>query len=140
MQNWSRILADKRGDNDMGEIQIIEAMDKQGVALVVCAVFLGLAIWLIKHYVNQQTEDRKVFVKQQEEDRGIIMGLFQNELKDLHNDSLLNAKLNRRSVTMLKTLTNQFTGLAEYLNRHFNGCADKVNFRKKVKKADGQKK
>ncbi len=123
----------------MGEIQIIEAMDKQGVALVVCAVFLGLAIWLIRHYVNQQTEDRKVFVKQQEEDRKIIMGLFQNELKDLHGDSLLNAKLNRKSITMLGTLTNRFVSLTEYLNSHFNGCADRVNFRKKVK-ANGQKK
>ncbi len=124
----------------MGEIQIIEAMDEQGVALVICALLLGLAIWLIRHYVNQQTEDRKVFVKQQEEDRGIIMGLFQNELKDLHGDSLLNAKLNRKSITMQKKLINQFTGLTEYLNRHFNGCADRVNFKKKVNKANGQKK
>ena len=118
----------------MGEIQVIEAMDKQGVALVVCAVFLVLAIWLIRHYVNQQTEDRKVFVKQQEEDRSTIMGLFQNELKDLHKDSSINAKLNRKSITMLGTLTNRFTSLTEYLNHHFNGCVDKVNYKKKVKK------
>ena len=124
----------------MGEIQIIEAMSKYGVELVICAILLGLSIWLIRHYVNQQTEDRKVFVKQQEEDRKIIMGLFQNELKDLHNDSLLNAKLNRKSITMLGTLTNRFTSLTEYLNRHFNGCADKVNFKKKVNKINGQKK
>lgn len=123
----------------MGEIQVIEAMDKQGVALVVCAVFLVLAIWLIRHYVNQQTEDRKVFVKQQEENRATIMGLFQNELKDLHGDSLLNAKLNRKSITMLGTLTNKFISLTEYLNRHFNGCADKVNFKKKDK-TNGRKK
>ena len=123
----------------MGEIQIIEAMDKQGVAIVVCAVFLVLAIWLIRHYVNQQTEDRKVFIKQQEEDRATIMGLFKNELKDLHKDSSINAKLNRKSITMLGTLTNRFTGLTEYLNHHFNGCADKVNFRKKVSKTNGRK-
>jgi hypothetical protein len=124
----------------MGEIQIIEAMDKNGVALVVCAVFLGLAIWLIKHYVNQQTEDRKVFVKQQEEDRATIMGLFQNELKDLHKDSSINTKLNYKSIAMLKTLTNRFTSLTEYLNLHFNGCVDKVNFKKRVSKKNGQKK
>ena len=124
----------------MGEIQIIEAMSKYGVELVICAILLGLAIWLIRHYVNQQTEDRKVFVKQQEEDRATIMGLFQNELKDLHKDSLLNAKLNRKSITMLGTLTNRFTSLTEYLNRYFNGCANRVNFKKKVKKVNGQKK
>jgi len=129
----------KDGDN-MGEIQIIEAMAKHGVELVICAILLALAIWLIRHYVSQQTEDRKVFVKQQEEDRKTIMGLFKNELKDLHSDSLLNAKLNRKSITMLGTLTNRFTSLTEYLNRYFNGCADKVNFKKKDKKANGQKK
>lgn len=123
----------------MGEIQIIEAMSKNGVAIVVCGVLLGMAIWLIRHYVNQQAEDRKVFVRQQKEDRATIMGLFQNELKDLHKDSSLNARLNRKSVNMLKVLTTQFTGLAEYLNRHFNGCADKVNCKKKAK-ANGQKK
>lgn len=124
----------------MGEIQIIEAMSEHGVELVICAILLGLAIWLIKHYVNQQTEDRKVFVRQQEEYTANIMGLFKNELKDLHKDSLLNAKLNRKSITMLGTLTNRFTSLTEYLNHHFNGCVDKVNFRKKVNKANGQKK
>ena len=123
----------------MGEIQVIEAMSKYGVAIVVSAILLVLAIWLIKHYVSQQTEDRKVFVKQQEEDRATIMGLFQNELKDLHKDSLLNAKLNRRSVNMLGTLTNRFTSLTEYLNRHFNGNFDKVNFKKKDNKANGRK-
>lgn len=118
----------------MGEIQIIEAMSKYGVAIVVSAILLILTVWLIRHYVNQQTEDRKVFVKQQEEDRKTIMGLFQNELKDLHSDSLLNAKLNRKSITMLGTLTNRFISLTEYLNRHFNGNVDKVNFKKKVNK------
>jgi len=69
-----------------------------------------------------------------------IMGMFKNELKDLHKDSLLNARLNRKNIKMQKTLINQFTGLTEYLNRHFNGCADKVNFRKKVKKANEREK
>jgi len=124
----------------MGEIQIIEAMSKHGVSIVVSAILLGLAIWLIKHYVNQQTEDRKVFVKQQEEDRATIMGLFQNELKDLHKDSSINTKLNYKSIAMLGTLTNRFTSLTEYMNHHFNGCTDKVNFRKKVNKANGRKK
>lgn len=63
-----------------------------------------------------------------------IMGMFKNELKDLHKDSLLNAKLNRKSITMQKKLIYQFTGLTEYLNLHFNNCADKVNIKKKVKK------
>ena len=68
-----------------------------------------------------------------------IMGMFKNELKVLHKDSLLNARLNRKSIKMQKTLINQFTGLTEYLNRHFNGCIDKVNFKKGVNKTNGRK-
>jgi len=68
-----------------------------------------------------------------------IMGMFKNELKTLHKDSLLNARLNRKSINMTKTLTNQFTGLAEYLNLHFNNCVEKVNCKKKDKKANGRK-
>lgn len=68
-----------------------------------------------------------------------IMGMFKNELKELHKDSLLNAKLNRKSIDMQKKLINQFTALTEYLNFHFNGCVDKINFKKKVKKTDEQK-
>ncbi len=68
-----------------------------------------------------------------------IMGMFKNELKELHKDGLMNAKLNRRSIDMQKKLTNQFTALTEYLNSHFNGCVDKVNSKKGVKKLNGRK-
>lgn len=63
-----------------------------------------------------------------------IMGMFKNELKELHKDGLMNAKLNRKSINMQKKLINQFTALTEYLNSHFNNCVDKVNFKKKVNK------
>ena len=69
-----------------------------------------------------------------------IMGMFKNELKELHKDGLMNAKLNRKSINMQKKLITQFTALTEYLNAHFNGCVDKVNFKKKVNKANGEKK
>lgn len=67
-----------------------------------------------------------------------IMGMFKNELKVLHKDSLLNARLNRKSIKMQKTLIDQFTALAEYLNLHFNNCVEKVNCKKKGK-ANGKK-
>jgi len=94
---------------------MVKVMSDYG-AIAIAMVLVGLCIWLIKYFVKQQTKDREG-----------IMGLLQNELKDLHNDSLMNADLNRRSISMLGTLT-------EYINKHFNGCADKVIFEKKVKK------
>ena len=68
-----------------------------------------------------------------------IMGMFKNELRVLHKDSLLNARLNRKSIKMQKTLIGQFMALTEYLNRHFNGNMDRINFKKKVKKTDEKK-
>jgi len=68
-----------------------------------------------------------------------IMGMFKNELKELHKDGLMNAKLNRKSINMQKKLINQFAALTEYLNAHFNGCADKINFKKRVNKTNGRK-
>ena len=112
----------------MGEDLIADLVNKY-MAIGIGAVLVACSIWLIKHYVTQQTEDRKIFVKQQTEDRATIMGLFQNELKDLHKDSSLNVKINQKSVKMLKTLLDRFTSLTEYLNRHFNGCVDKVNYK-----------
>jgi hypothetical protein len=104
--DWSK------GDEAMNET-MVKIMSDYG-AIGIAIVLVGLCIWLIKYFVKQQTKDREG-----------IMGLLQNELKDLHNDSLMNADLNRSSISMLGTLT-------EYLNRHFNGCTDKVNFEKKT--------
>ena len=94
---------------------IVELINNYG-KLGVQGVLIILVAWLVWYLIRS------------------IMGMFKNELKVLHKDSLLNARLNRKSINMQKILINQFTGLAEYLNRHFNGCADKVNFKKKVKK------
>ena len=96
---------------------MVKVMSDYG-AIAIAMVLVGLCIWLIKYFVRQQTKDREG-----------IMGLLQNELKLLHDDSLLNADLNRKSISMLGILT-------EYLNRHFNGCADKVNFEKKINEKD----
>ncbi len=68
-----------------------------------------------------------------------IMGMFKNELKELHKDGITNARLNRKSVNMQKKLLYQFTALTEYLNLHFNNCVEKVNCKRKVSKNDRRK-
>ena len=106
-----------RGDEVMNET-MVKVMSDYG-AIAIAMILVGLCIWLIKYFVRQQTKDREG-----------IMGLLQNELKSLHKDNLTNARLNRKSVSMLGRLT-------EYFNKYFNGNTDKVNFKKKVKK-EGQ--
>jgi len=92
---------------------MVKVMSDYG-AIAIAMVLVGLCIWLIKYFVKQQTKDREG-----------IMGLLQNELKSLHEDSLLNADLNRRSISMLGILT-------EYFNKQFNGNSEKIDFEKKI--------
>ena len=96
---------------------MVKVMSDYG-AIAIAMVLVGLCIWLIKYFVKQQTKDREG-----------IMGLLQNELKDLHNDSLMNADLNRRSISMLGILT-------EYFNKQFNGNNEKIDFEKKTNEKD----
>jgi len=100
----------------MEVIEIGKAMSDYGIAIVVTAVFSVLIFWLVKRLINEQSTTNKN-----------ILNMFKVELKALHQDGLKNAKLNRKSINMIGTLT-------EYLNRHFNGCNDKINSKKKVKK------
>jgi len=100
---------------------IINAVSKYG-AIAISGVLVALTVWLIKYLIKN------------------FMEILKGDLKELHKDSLLNAKLNRKSINMQKILTTQFIVLTEYLNRHFNGNLDKVDFKKKVSKANGRKK
>jgi len=101
-------------------IELGKAISDYGIAIIT-GIFLVLVCWLIRYLIKEQSKNMKE-----------VLGMVKVELKSLHKDGLKNANLNRKSISMLGTLT-------EYLNRHFNGCADKVNFKKKVKK-EGQEK
>lgn len=103
----------------MNEI-MVKAWSDYG-AIGIAFILVGLCVWLIKY-----------FAKEQSKHMGIVLGMVKKELKDLHNDGLKNARLNRKSITMVGALT-------EYLNRHFNGCVDKVNFKKGIDKSNGRK-
>ena len=104
----------------MGGIEIGKAISEYGIAIVT-GIFLVLICWLVRYLIKEQSKNMKS-----------ILSMFKVELKALHKGDQTNARLNRKSITMIGALS-------EYLNRHFNGCADRVNFRKKVKKANGQK-
>ena len=105
----------------MPGIEIGKAISDYGIAIVT-GIFLVLICWLVRYLITEQSKNMKS-----------ILSMFKVELKALHKGDQTNARLNRKSITMIGALT-------EYLNRHFNGCIDKVNFKKKVSKINGQKK
>ena len=96
----------------MEGIEIGKAISEYGIAIVT-GIFLVLVCWLVRYLIKEQSKNMKT-----------VLDLFKVELKALHKDGLKNASLNRRSITMIGTLS-------EYLNKHFNGYSDKVNFKKK---------
>ena len=96
----------------MGGIEIGKAISEYGIAIIT-GIFLVLVCWLVRYLIKEQSKNMKT-----------VLDLFKVELKALHKDGLKNASLNRRSITMIGTLS-------EYLNKHFNGYSDKVNFKKK---------
>ncbi len=102
-------------------IEIGKAIVDHGIAIIT-GICLALIVWLVRRLVNEQSNTNKS-----------ILGMFKKELKDLHKDGQKNARLNRKSITMI-------TALSEYLNSHFNNCVEKVNCKKKDNKANGQKK
>ena len=104
----------------MPGIEIGKAISEYGIAIVT-GIFLVLICWLVRYLITEQSKNMKN-----------ILSMFKVELKALHKGDQTNARLNRKSITMIGALT-------EYLNRHFNGCVDKVNFKKKDNKANGRK-
>ena len=120
---WNNYNKDKwevKGDEVMNPIELGKAISEYGIPIIT-AICLLLIVWLVKYLMKEQSKTNKD-----------ILSMFKVELKALHRGDQTNARLNRKSITMISALT-------EYLNRYFNGCADKVNFKKKVNKANGRK-
>ena len=115
----------------MGGIELGKAIDTYGIAIIT-AILLGLIVWLVKHFVTQQDKTMKDIINMAKVEMKSIGDTMEKMQKTIQKSGSTNARLNRKSITMIGALS-------EYLNRHFNGCADKVNFKKKAK-ANGQKK
>ena len=99
----------------MEGIEIGKAISEYGIA-VVTGIFLVLICWLVRYLITEQSKNMKS-----------ILSMFKVELKSLHRDGLRNAVLNRKSISMLGTLS-------EYFNKYLNGNNKKVDFEKKDKK------
>jgi len=98
----------------MDPIELGKAIADYGVPIIT-GVLLIIIICLMKYFTREQSKTNKN-----------ILSMFRIELKALHKDGLTNARLTRKSIRTICTLT-------EYMNRNFNGSPEKLNFKKKVK-------
>lgn len=104
-----------------------------GIIAGAVTALIGVMIWYLKYQTRRQAKREDKHDAIQKDLIEFSQGLVKNELKLLHKDSATNARLNRKSIRLIKVLS-------EYLNRYFNGCTDKVNFRKKVNKPNEKEK
>lgn len=109
----------------MGVIEIGKAIDTYGIAIIT-AICLGLIVWLVRHLIREQSNTMKDIISMSKVEMKGIQDTMEKMRKTMHKDSSTNARLNRKSITMIGALS-------EYLNRHFNNCTEKINYKKKVK-------
>ena len=96
----------------MNPIDIGIAIDNYGIAIIT-AIILILVVWLVKHLVKQQTDDRVFYRK-----------MITNDMKGLHQDNVKNADLNNQSIILLKDIGDNQTklcSLIESVDKRING-------------------
>lgn len=79
----------------MNPIEIGKAIADYGVPIIT-GIFLVLFCRLVMYFVAQQTEDRTYY-----------RHLVTNDMKDLHHDSVENAKLNNQTIILQKDMAKE---------------------------------
>ena len=115
----------------MGAIELGKAISEYGIPIIT-GIFLALIVWLVRHFVVAQDKTMKDIIDMSRGGMKAIGTTMESMQKTIQKGNSTNARLNRKSIRMIASL-------AEYMNKSFNGCADKVNFKKKVRKANEQK-
>jgi len=139
---------------------MIKALIENYETLTWVGVFAIIMAWYLWHQTKRQTKREEKHDeqqakreekhdKQQDEDRGFHRDLITNVLKDIHNISLENSKLNSQGLIIQKGMIEQIkehNGHSKEawnkINESLNAVCDKLNNRnpKKVSKINGQKK
>lgn len=109
----------------MGPIEIGKAIADYGIPIIT-GILLMLVVWLVRYLIVGQSKTMKDIISMSKVEMKAIGNTMEKMQKTIQKGNSTNSRLNRKSITMIGNL-------AEYLNRNFNGCADKVNPGRKVK-------
>jgi len=110
----------------MDPIEVGKAISDYGIAIVT-GIFLVLICWLVRYLIKEQSKNMKDIISMSRVELKAVGDSMDKMQKTMQKGNSTNARLNRKSITMIGALS-------EYLNRHFNGCADKINYKKKDNK------
>ncbi|GAI74858.1 unnamed protein product [marine sediment metagenome] len=104
----------------MNPIELGKAIAEYGVPIIT-GILLVLIVCLMKWFMNEQSKTNKSILGMSKVEMKAIGDTMEKMQKTIQKGNSTNARLNRKSITMIG-------GLAEYINTHFNGNNDKVNF------------
>ena len=107
----------------MNPIELGKAISEYGIAIVT-GIFLALICWLVRYLIKEQNKNMKDIISRSRVELKAVGDSMDKMQKTMQKGNSTNARLNRKSINMIGALS-------EYLNRHFNGCADKINYKKK---------
>ena len=110
----------------MNPIELGKAISDYGIAIIT-GIFLVLICWLVRYLIKEQSKNMKDIISMSRVELKAVGDSMDKMQKTMQKGNSTNARLNRKSITMIGALS-------EYLNRHFNGCADKINYKKKDNK------
>jgi len=92
---------------------------------------VGVMVWYLKYQTKRQAEREDKHDAIQAEERIFYRKLVTNDLKELHQDSIKNAELNRKSITLQKSIAKKTVGALDIICDRLNGGNSKMVTAKK---------
>ena len=103
---------------------MIKALIENYKELTVVGVFAIMMAWYLWHQTRMQSKREDKHDAIQKEERLFYRNLVTNDMKELHQDNVKNADLNKQSLVLQKDMLKSQTGLVkliESVDRRING-------------------
>jgi len=114
----------------MNPIELGKAIAEVGIP-VITAVMLILVVGLVWYLIKRQTKREDKHDVIQKDERDFYRKLVTNDLKSLHNDSVKNANLNKKNITLQKSIAKKTIGALDIICDRLNGGNSKMIIAKK---------
>lgn len=98
-----------------------------GIIAAAMTALISVMVWYLKYQTKRQAEREDKHDEIQREERLFYRGLVKNDLKELHQDSVKNANLNKKSISLQKSIAGKTISA-------LNVICDKLNSGMVIKK------
>jgi len=78
-----------------------------GIIAAAMTALISVMVWYLKYQTKRQAEREDKHDEIQREERLFYRSLVKNDLKELHQDNIKNADLNKKSITLQKSIAGK---------------------------------